>query len=114
MPMIRITPDRDRPNGWKVLELAGIPAYVEPSFFILLLVYFALGASRDRLNVSQTGIFCFAVFISLLVHEYGHALMAKVLGCSRLRIAIWSGGGLAYHSPTTRPNSMMILAAGPG
>ena len=96
------------------MELAGIPAYVEPSFLFLLLIYFAFGAQNGRLDFPRIGLFCFAVFISLLVHEYGHAFMARARGCDGIRIALWAGGGLAYHRPTTRGNSLLVIGAGPG
>lgn len=59
-------------------------------------------------------LFMFAGFISVLVHELGHALMARHFG-QRVHIVLEAFGGYAAHSGSklTRFRSFLITAAGP-
>src|SRR5262249_44722888 len=55
------------------------------------------------------------VFLSILVHEYGHGLVAKSLGCAP-SILIW-GPGLCYYAEMERQRPLQRLAvilSGPG
>jgi Zn-dependent protease len=55
------------------------------------------------------------VFLSILVHEYGHGLMAKLFGCNP-SITLWMGGGLCYSEVDrqTRGQRLAVLLSGPG
>jgi Zn-dependent protease len=60
-------------------------------------------------------LFILAGFISILVHELGHALTAKHFG-KRVEIVLQAFGGYAAYSgggQLTRPQSFLITAAGP-
>lgn len=113
MSFFQVTPDRDRPAGWKILNIFGIPVYVEPAFLAFIALIFFINSEGDRVNIPETGILCFVIFISILVHELGHALVSKMLGCDSIRIALVMFGGYATHSPTTRGKSLAISLAGP-
>lgn len=106
------TPNRDQPSGWKILNIFGIPVYMEPMFLAFMALIFFL-YSGDSVNVPRTGLLCFIIFISILVHELGHALVSKMVGCDSIRIALVMFGGYATHSPTTRGKSLVISLAGP-
>lgn len=55
-----------------------------------------------------------ALFLILLLHEFGHALTARALGGTADEILLWPLGGLAYASPPHRPwPSFLTAAAGP-
>lgn len=112
MSNFRVTPDRGAPGGWKAFSFLDIPVYLEPSFFLFLVLIFFLN-SGDGNNHAAVGIFCVAIFFSLLVHEFAHALSSKYFGCSAIRIALVMFGGYATHSPTTRGKSLLITLAGP-
>ena len=60
-------------------------------------------------------LFMIAGFISILVHELGHALMAKAFG-KRVEIVLQAFGGYAAYSggaPLDRTRTFLITAAGP-
>ena len=92
----------------------GIPVEVQPFFWItLVLLGGALGADSAS-AILQTLLFVLAGFISILVHELGHALMARKFGAYS-SICLQAFGGLAQHSGVhlTRPQSFAVTAAGP-
>lgn len=91
-------------------ELAGVPVRVHPLFWVFTLF---LG-----LNAGDTAailIWLVAVFVSILVHEMGHALAAVSYGF-RPRVVLHQFGGLAIYQPTHRIGlgEVVITAAGPG
>ncbi|MFN0077377.1 MAG: site-2 protease family protein [Prosthecobacter sp.] len=56
-----------------------------------------------------------AVFLSILIHELGHALTMRNYGDRRVSIALYAFGGLAQGSNMlTRKEDLIISAAGPG
>jgi Zn-dependent protease len=90
-------------------HIFGIPVRVHPFFWV---VAFLLGM-RDSDPVSVL-IWVAAVFISILVHELGHAFAARAHGWPP-RITLYSFGGFATYSPTyhTPRSQILISAAGP-
>jgi Zn-dependent protease len=75
-------------------RLFGIPVAVRPSF---LLIAALLGLSSRRLDlvVAWVGV----VFVSILVHELGHALTARAFG-AKVEIELNGIGGLTSWSST--------------
>jgi Zn-dependent protease len=93
----------------------GIPVLIQPFFWISLLI---IGGALDANSPSailRIGLFVIAGFISILVHELGHALTARKFGAYS-EIVLQAFGGYAAHSGVrlTRPQSFMVTAAGPG
>ena len=90
-------------------QIFGIPVRVHPFFWVMA---FLLGMSDpDPVSVL---IWVAAVFVSILVHELGHAFAAKAHGWPP-RITLYGFGGLATYSPTyhTPRSQILISAAGP-
>lgn len=57
------------------------------------------------------------VFVSILIHEMGHALVARALGCHVVETVLHALGGLAIYLPGrhhTHGKSILISLAGPG
>lgn len=95
-------------------SLFGIPVQVQPFFWITLaLIGGALDAnSADA--IFQLGLFLLAGFISVLVHELGHALTARRFG-AHTEIVLQAFGGYASYTGArmTRTQSFLITSAGP-
>lgn len=55
-----------------------------------------------------------ALFLIVLLHEFGHALACRQVGGTVDRIMLWPLGGVAFVNPPQRPGAMLwSLAAGP-
>ena len=61
-------------------------------------------------------LFMMAGFVSVLVHELGHALTGSKLGGGRVWIRLWAFGGLAYQQGARfdRRGRCAMILAGPG
>lgn len=92
--------DSERPVGLHLGSPFGIPIIVEPGFFLFMGIIILLQMGGGPINVPQTGLLCFIIFFSLLLHEMGHAFTARLLGCDGIRISLIMFGGYATYSPT--------------
>ncbi|MEO1996918.1 MAG: site-2 protease family protein [Planctomycetaceae bacterium] len=99
----------------------GIPVRVHPLFW-LLAGYLGFPTANYLARASGINVLIFlilwmlSVFVSILVHELGHALMARRFGWPP-EIVLYYMGGLAMYQPTrghTPQRSIRISAAGPG
>lgn len=96
-------------------SIFGIPVQIQPFFWLTLVI---IGGARDANTPSailEIGLFVLAGFISILVHELGHALTARKFGAYS-EITLQAFGGYAAFSGVrlTRPQSFLVTAAGPG
>lgn len=93
------------------MNVFGFPLRIDPFFFVLILI---LG--RSRFDRPETLVILFAVvFVSILVHELGHAFVGKSFGLEP-SIALTGTGGLTsweYASHITPPRQIAISLAGP-
>ena len=95
-------------------SIFGIPVEVQPFFWVtLVLIGGALGADSAS-AILQTMLFVLAGFVSILVHELGHALTARKFG-AHSSIVLQAFGGLAQHSGVhlSRPQAFVVTAVGP-
>jgi Zn-dependent protease len=95
-------------------SIFGIPVTVQPFFWVTLaIIGGALYANTPSL-IFELCLFLLAGFISILVHELGHALTARHFG-ARTEIVLQAFGGYAAYSGVrlTRPQSFLVTAAGP-
>jgi Zn-dependent protease len=99
-------------------SLAGIPVRVHPLFWLIALL---LGSSGDILVLP---IWVLVIFVSILVHELGHALAFRRYG-QRSQIVLHFAGGLTIPEPVPwgsglaniarTPNQQIFISlAGPG
>src|SRR5579863_3968235 len=55
-----------------------------------------------------------ALFVIVLIHEFGHALACRQVGGRADQIVLWPLGGVAYVDPPPRPGATLwSIAAGP-
>jgi len=107
----------------QLLRVFGIRIGASPSWFVVLFVFIYLMSDyfRDVLGGSVTQAYVVAVvavflfFVSLVLHELGHALVARREGIAISGIDLWFFGGVAKLSRDTQsPGSeFRIAAAGP-
>jgi stage IV sporulation protein FB len=88
----------------------GIPVRVHPLFWLFTALLAGQNATLDSVLI---WIGC--VFVSILVHEYGHALMSRVFRLSP-SIVLYSMGGLCYSEVERQTpwQRLAVLFAGPG
>ncbi len=94
-------------GGLYLFSLAGIPVSVSGWYFALIGYYaYSSGAARGLL-------FGLCVTFSLLVHEFGHGLVAKIFRLNPA-ILLHGLGGLCGHDRASRDrDDALIVAAGP-
>ncbi|CAN5634080.1 site-2 protease family protein [soil metagenome] len=102
----------------KLGRIAGIPIYVHWTFFILLgfigFVYFA--RSGGDLGQVALGLgLILAIFGCVVLHELGHALMARRFGVPTADITLLPIGGVArlQRIPEAPGQELLIAVAGP-
>ena len=97
-------------------SMFGIPIEVQPFFWVICAL---LGGAIDADSgtaILAVSLFVIAAFISILIHELGHALIGRKLGGGDARIVLGSMGGLAYNEggKFSREQRFWMIAAGPG
>lgn len=112
-----------RAGSFKLMELFGIRIGVSASWFLVLFfVIFSLsGPFRAVLQSSDTVAYATAVatallfFGSIILHELGHALVARRRGITVHGIELWLFGGMARLSrdASSPGEDFKIAAAGP-
>lgn len=100
-------------------RVLGIPVRVHPAFFVISAI---MGFSPGTAGILGMNtlivvlIWIGIVFVSILVHELGHAFMARYFGWPP-NILLYHFGGLAMYSPYsghTPTRSVLISLSGPG
>src|SRR5687768_16227639 len=92
-------------------RLASVPVRVTPSFWLIALL---MAMSRPEVELAIEWVV--VVFVSVLIHEMGHATAARVFGLAP-RIELHGMGGTSYYrAPEASHASRKILVtlAGPG
>lgn len=98
--------------------IAGVPVTLHYSFFLLLIIEIAYSV---RLVTTYPVYLLFVVvfygivvLLTILAHEFGHALMAKRLGAAVGGIVLWPLGGFAICGPTdSLVGDLKVALAGP-
>lgn len=97
-------------------KIAGIPVRVEPIFWVIALL-FGLRYLDDGMTTSQTVqvivTWVVATFVSILVHELGHAFALKAFGTPSA-IVLHGFGGVTISRPQrrTRTRGVIVSLAG--
>ena len=95
--------------SWKLGRIAGIDVYLH-STFLLLLAF--IGATQGGI---ESVLLVSAVFACVLMHEFGHALMARRFGVETEDITLYPIGGVARlrRMPRAPGAELLIALAGP-
>src|SRR3984957_7266595 len=114
---------RPRTN-FQLVRIFGIRVGVSASWFVVLffLIYWlSYTYFPEVMSGSQSTAYLIAVlgavgyFASLILHELGHALVARRLGIPIAGIDLWFFGGLSQmrREPQSAGEEFMVAAAGP-
>lgn len=98
------------PYDWH-FSVLGIPVRVHPFFWLVSLVLGLTGSTAEPMNML---LWVLVVFVSILVHEMGHALAIRAHGWEPW-ITLYGMGGLASYRATRRTarSDILIALAGP-
>ncbi len=104
-------------GAFKIGRVAGIDLKVHWTFFLLLAFYAFAGyqGSGSLTNALITALIIVALFVCVMLHEYGHSLVAQRLGIEIQDITVLPLGGVArLKSLPERPwDEVKIAIAGP-
>jgi Zn-dependent protease len=97
----------------KIANLFGIPVFIHWSFWFLFL--FVAYISDSFSSIAFNSIYVLALFICVVMHEFGHALSARFYGVSTQDITILPIGGLARldKMPEKPLQEFVVALAGP-
>src|SRR5438105_9377659 len=97
----------------RLFRFAGIDVYLHFSWFLVAAIFMTDYMRRFRSPV--WGVLEYiAIFVFVLIHEFGHALACRQVGGVADRIVLWPLGGIAFVNPPRRPGAMLwSIAAGP-
>jgi Zn-dependent protease len=103
--------------SWNVGRFAGIDLKIHLTF-VFLLVWIAFGtlmAGGDMTTVIGDVLLILALFLCVILHEYGHALTARVFGIQTQGITLLPIGGVARleKMPEDPKEELVVAAAGP-
>ena len=96
--------------SWKIGRVAGIDLFLHPTFlFFLAFIGLSQGGGPGTILLTT------AIFGCVLLHELGHALMARRFGILTADITLYPIGGVArlQHLPRSPGAELLIALAGP-
>jgi Zn-dependent protease/CBS domain-containing protein len=109
-------------HGFVIARPFGIPVYVSPYWFVIAGVFIVLYA--NDLSTSLSGdtryvvaaAFVVLLYLSVLVHELSHSVVARGYGLPVRRIVLWPLGGVSEieREAPTPGREFAVAAAGPG
>jgi Zn-dependent protease len=102
-----------RKGSFHLFTLFGIEVFLHWSWFLV-----AIWGIKIRMESYSSMIWpvweYLALFMIVLMHEFGHALACQSVGGQANQIVLWPLGGVAYVAPPQRAGAMLwSIAAGP-
>ncbi|MBK9168731.1 MAG: site-2 protease family protein [Bryobacterales bacterium] len=96
-----------------VVTLFGVPIRLHFTFVLLLVFLLFIGIGGKQ-SAAMTAVYILALFGSVLLHELGHAIVAKRYGIRTVEIVMFPIGGLARLDRRPKaPEELWIALAGP-
>jgi len=95
------------------LRVFGVPIRLHFTFLLLLvfLIFIGIGGKQSGLT---TSVYVIALFVSVLLHEIGHTLVARAYGVRTLEIVMYPIGGVSRLEGQPKPRQEPLIAlAGP-
>jgi Zn-dependent protease len=100
-------------GSFRLFRIAGVEVFLHWSWFIVAV--FSINNRRDSYSSLAWNVAEYvALFVIVLLHEFGHALACRQVGGQANRIILWPLGGVAFVAPPPRPGATLwAIAAGP-
>src|ERR1700726_4196752 len=102
-----------RQGAIRLFRFSGIDVFLHWSWF--LVAAYEIQTRKGRYSsVTWNVLEYVALFLIVMIHEFGHALACRQVGGVANQIVLWPLGGVAYVSPPPRPGATLwSIAAGP-
>jgi Zn-dependent protease len=101
-----------RQGSIRLFRFAGIDLFLHWSWF--LVAVFEISRTRSYSSPLWNVLEYLALFLIVMLHEFGHALACRQVGGTADQIVLWPLGGVAYVNPPPRPGATLwSIAAGP-
>ena len=98
----------------KVFDLKGSPVFVHFTFLILAAFFVFQGFGNTLEEHIAKLLWLPVLFVSITVHELGHAVAIRKYGYGRSKILLWGMGGLCINRRRYKPkDGLKIALAGP-
>jgi Zn-dependent protease len=102
-----------RQGSIHLFRIAGIDLFLHWSWFLVAAYEIQIGRGRYT-SLTWNVLEYLALFVIVLMHEFGHALACRQVGGTANQIMLWPLGGVAYVNPPQRPGATLwSIAAGP-
>jgi Zn-dependent protease len=104
---------RSRSGSIRLFRFSGIDVFLHWSWFLVAVFEIQSRAGRYS-SITWNILEYLALFLIVMIHEFGHALACRQVGGSANQIVLWPLGGVAYVDPPPRPGATLwSIAAGP-
>jgi Zn-dependent protease len=102
-----------RQGAIRLFRFSGIDVFLHWSWF--LVAAYEIQARSGRYSSTTWNVLEYlALFLIVMIHEFGHALACRQVGGRADQIVLWPLGGVAYVDPPPRPGATLwSIAAGP-
>jgi len=102
-----------RQGSIHLFRLAGVDLYLHWSWFLVAAYEIESRGGRYS-SIVWSVLEYLALFLIVLMHEFGHAMACRQVGGQANQILLWPFGGVAYVKPPQRPGATLwSIAAGP-
>src|SRR3954467_12775152 len=102
-----------RQGSIHLFRLFGVDVFLHWWWFLVAIYEIQSRAGRYS-SITWNVLEYLALFLIVLMHEFGHALACRQVGGRADRIVLWPLGGVAYVDPPQRPGATLwSIAAGP-
>src|ERR1022692_904533 len=102
-----------RPGSIRLFRFSGIDVFLHWSWIVIALIEIQSGPARYS-TIAWNALEYVAIFLIVMIHEFGHALACRQVGGTANQIVLWPLGGIAYVNPPQRPGATLwSIAAGP-
>jgi len=110
----RVFGDAEHPLGWAlpIGSVVGIRVRVHLLFIVYAVAQVLWSIARDELGVAYQLMIIGALFVLVLLHEFGHCLTCRRVGGEADDILMWPLGGLASCMPPGEWRAHFLTAAG--
>src|SRR3954462_11644541 len=104
----------ENPLAWSfpLYRAFGIQVRIHVIFVLMIISELAWAGSRSGIGLAWTAMAMGALFLLVLLHEYGHCFACRWIGGSADQILMWPLGGPAYCAPPSGWKASLITVLG--